>query len=144
MKRIAQSKSVSASMNKKTRNLSDWRGKALSRIRILIKQADPRIIEEVKWRKPSNPAGIPVWYHDGMICTGETYQNHLRFTFAKGASLKDPKGLLNTYRAMVIREGDKINETAFKDLIRAAVALNRKSKSRSGPRPRRVSGTLTR
>lgn len=102
----------------------------MSRIRTLIKQADPKAVEEIKWRKPSNPAGIPVWYHDGMICTGETYKNHLRLTFAKGSALKDPKGLINSYRSMLIHEGDKINETAFKNLIRAAVALNRKGKVR--------------
>ena len=116
-------------MKKKTKKLGDWRGKAMSRIRTLIKQADPKVVEEVKWRKPSNPAGIPVWYHDGLICTGETYKNHLRLTFAKGYALKDPKGLINSYRSMLINEGDKINETAFKALIRAAVALNRKGGS---------------
>jgi len=78
--------------------------------------------------KPSNPDGIPVWSHDGIICTGETYKNHLRLTFAKGTSLKDPEGLLNAYRSIVIHENDKINETAFKDFIRAAVALNGKKK----------------
>jgi hypothetical protein len=107
----------------------DWCAKTLSRVRTLIKQADPEVIEEVKWRKPSNPAGIPVWYHDGIICTGETYKNHLRLTFAKGASLKDPKGLLNAYRAIIIHEVDKINETAFQNIIRAAVKLNRKGKT---------------
>jgi hypothetical protein len=121
-------------MNKKTKDLDDWRRRAMSRIRTLIKEADPEVIEEVKWRKPSNPAGIPVWYHDGMICTGETYKNHLRLTFAQGASLKDPEGIINTYRALIIREGDKINETAFKELVRVAVAFNRKSKSGATPR----------
>lgn len=110
---------------------SDWRGKQLSRIRRLIKQADPHVIEEVKWRKPSNPAGIPVWSHGGMICTGETYKEHLRLTFAKGNSLEDPKGLFNAFRSMIIREDDKIDEAAFKDIIRAAVALNLKGKSKS-------------
>ena len=120
-------------MNKKTKNLDDWRGKTLSRIRTLVKQADPKMVEEVKWKKPSNPAGIPVWYHDGMICTGETYKKHLRLTFVKGSSLKDPKRLFNAFRAIIIHEDDKINEAAFKDIIRAAVAFNRKSKSgRSG------------
>jgi hypothetical protein len=108
----------------------DWRKKTLSHIRKLIKQVDPRITEEVKYKMPSNPAGIPVWYRDGMICTGETYKNHLRLTFAKKASLfKDPKGLFDAYRAIVIHEGDKINEAAFKNIIRTAVALNRKGKS---------------
>lgn len=107
----------------------DWRKKMLSHIRGLIKKADPKVVEEVKYKMPSNPAGIPVWYHDGMICTGETYKHHLRLTFAKKASLfKDPKGLFTDHRAIVIREGDKIHEAAFKDIIRTAVALNRKGK----------------
>jgi len=110
--------------------LGDWRGKVLSRLRTLIKQADPEVVEEVKWRKPSNPAGVPVWYHEGIICTGETYKNHVRLTFAKGASLKDPKGLFNadlkgnTLRAIVINEDGKVDEEAFRTLIRAAAALN--------------------
>lgn len=107
----------------------DWRGKTLSRIRTLIKQADPHVVEEVKWKKPSNPAGIPVWSHEGIICTGETYKDHLRLTFAKGATLKD-RSLFTAFRAIVIHEGDKINETAFKNLIRAAVELNLKGKSK--------------
>lgn len=118
-------------VNKKTKSPSDWRAKTLSRIRKLIKQADPKVVEEVKYKMPSNPAGIPVWYHDGMICTGETYKNHLRLTFAKGPSIKDPKGLFNRHSAIVIEEGDKIDETAFKNVIRAAVALNRKGKDKS-------------
>ncbi|HVA97151.1 MAG TPA: DUF1801 domain-containing protein [Candidatus Acidoferrales bacterium] len=113
--------------------LADWRGEKLAQLRTLIKQADPDVIEEVKWKKPSNPDGIPVWSHDGMICTGETYKSHLRLTFAKGTSLKDPKGLFNTYRAIVIHEGDKINKTAFKDLIRTAVELNHKDKNKLKP-----------
>lgn len=110
--------------------LVDWRGERLSQLRALIKQADPDAIEEVKWKKPSNPEGIPVWSHDGIICTGETYKNHLRLTFTKGASLKDSKGLFNTYRAIVIHEGDKIDEDAFRDIIRAAVALNLNGKNK--------------
>lgn len=108
----------------------DWRIVMMDKIRRLIKQADPKIVEEIKYRKPSNPAGIPVWYRDGMICTGETYKAHLRFTFSKGPALKsaDPKGVMNAYRAMIVKESDHINETAFKNLIRAAVALNQKSK----------------
>ncbi len=112
------------------RELGDWRGKTLSRIRTLIKQADPEVVEEVKWRKPSNPAGVPVWSHDGIICTGETYKNHVRLTFAKGASLKDPKRLFNAslegnaLRAIVIHEGGEVDESAFKALVRSAVALN--------------------
>lgn len=108
----------------------DWRGKTLSRLRALIKRADPEVVEERKWKKPSNPAGVPVWSHDGIICTGETYKNHVRLTFAKGASLKDPNGLFNAslegnaFRAIIIHEGDKIDEKAFRTLIRAAVTLN--------------------
>ncbi len=115
--------------------LGDWRGEMLSRLRTLIKQADPEVVEEVKWRKPSNPAGVPVWYHDGIICTGETYKKHVRLTFAKGASLKDPKGVFNSslegnaLRAIVIHEGDEIDEKAFKALVRSAVALNTSSRA---------------
>jgi len=108
----------------------DWRDAALSRIGKLIKQADPEVVEERKWRKPTNPEGVPVWSHDGMICTGETYKNHVKMTFARGASLKDPSHLFNSSlegnarRAIDIHEGEKIDEEAFKALIRAAVALN--------------------
>ncbi len=110
--------------------LSDWRGEKLAHLRTLIEQADPDVIEEVKWKKPSNPDGIPVWSDNGIICTGETYKNHLRLTFIKGALLKDSTSLFNTYRSIVIHEGDKINEVAFKDLIRDAVALNRNDKNK--------------
>lgn len=109
---------------------SDWRTEMLARLRILIQQADPEVVEEVKWRKPSNPAGVPVWSHDGIICTGETYKNVVKLTFAKGASLPDPAGLFNsslegnTRRAIDFQEGDKVNEKELKTLIRAAVALN--------------------
>ena len=115
----------------------DWRARTLSRVRQLIKEADPKIVEEVKWRKPSNPAGVPVWSHDGIICTGETYKNHVKMTFAKGASMKDPDGLFNASlegkvtRAVDIHEGDSINETGLKKLVRAAVALNQQSKRKS-------------
>ena len=112
--------------------LDDWRGETLARVRTLIKQADPNVIEDVKWRKPSNSMrGVPVWEHDGLICTGETYKTAVKLTFAKGASLKDPSRLFNSSlegnvrRAIDIHEGDKINEKAFQTLIRAAVALNR-------------------
>jgi hypothetical protein len=117
-------------MTEKSRELSDWRGETLSRIRTLIEEADPEVVEDVKWRKPSNPGGVPVWSHDGIICTGETYKKHVRITFAKGASLEDPKGVFNAslegnaYRAIVIDEGDEIDEAAFKALVRSAVALN--------------------
>jgi hypothetical protein len=109
----------------------DWRGKMLSRIRRLIKQADPEVVEEVKWRKPSNSMrGVPVWSHDGIICTGETYKDKVKLTFAKGASLEDPAGLFNASlkgnarRAIDIYEGDEIDERAFKSLVRAAATLN--------------------
>ncbi|HML02641.1 MAG TPA: DUF1801 domain-containing protein [Candidatus Bathyarchaeia archaeon] len=107
-----------------------WRGEVLNRIRKLVEETDPEVVEERKWRKPSNPAGVPVWSHDGIICTGETYKNHLRLTFAKGASINDPKGLFNTNlegnatRAIVIHEGDKIDEVAFKKLVQEAATLN--------------------
>ena len=111
--------------------LADWRGETLARVRVLIKEADPEMVEEVKWRKPSNlMLGVPVWSHEGIICTGETYKSVVKLTFAHGASLKDPSGLFNaslegnTRRAIDIREGDKIDEKALKALIRAAVALN--------------------
>ena len=137
MKKSGSQKVESASrlIDARIQELGDWRGEMLSRLRALIKQADPNVVEEVKWRKPSNPAGVPVWYHDGIICTGETYKNHVRLTFAKGASLKDPKGLFNAslegnaFRAMVIHEGDEIDEKGFKALVRAAVSLNTSSAS---------------
>lgn len=122
--RSSKEKSASQEIDAIIMKLSDWRGEKLAQLRALIKAANPDVTEEVKWKKPSNPDGIPVWYHDGIICTGETYKEHLRLTFAKGASLKDPKGILNNYRAIVIHENDKINETAFKELIKNAVALN--------------------
>ena len=110
--------------------LGDWRGETLRRMRKLIKEADPDVVEELKWRKPSNPAGVPVWSHDGIICTGESYKSVVKLTFASGASLKDPARLFNSSldgnvrRAIDIREGEKIDADAFKTLIRAAVALN--------------------
>ena len=116
--------SPSQLIDARIKELSDWRGETLARIRILIKQADPEVVEEWKWR------GVPVWYHAGMICTGETYKNVVKMTFAKGASLEDPAGLFNaclegnTWRAIDFHEGDEIDEKALKALIRAAVALN--------------------
>ena len=110
--------------------LGDWRGATLARLRSLIREADPEVVEEVKWRKPSNPLGVPVWEHAGIICTGETYKDKVKLTFARGASLEDPSKLFNssleggTRRAIDIQEGDDIDEEAFKLLIRAAVALN--------------------
>ena len=112
------------------KKFADWRGKKLAQIRSLIKQADPYVIEEVKFKMPSSPEGIPVWYHDGMLCTGETYKNHLRLAFAKGPSLKDPKKIINSYRAIIIHEGDKFDEAAFKNLIKEAVELNIQAKNK--------------
>jgi hypothetical protein len=120
--------------------LGDWRGTTLARLRALIKAADPQVVEEVKWRKPSNGMlGVPVWEHKGIICTGETYKGYVKLTFAKGAALDDPVGLFNASlegnarRAIDIHEGVKINEKAFKALIRAAVALN--TSKGGSPRP---------
>jgi hypothetical protein len=118
--------------------LSDWRGETLARVRSLIKQADPEVVEEWKWVKPTNP-GTPVWSHAGMICTGETYKNVVKMTFAKGASLEDPRCLFNsslegnTRRAIDIHEGDKIDEQALQALIRAAVALNTSARATARP-----------
>jgi len=120
----AKGDSPSRLIDGRIKELQDWRGKTLSHIRALIKQADPEVVEEWKWR------GVPVWSHDGIICTGETYKSIVKLTFAKGASLKDPKGLFNsslegnTRRAIDIHEGEEIDEAAFKTLIRAAAALN--------------------
>src|SRR5580658_3703810 len=133
MKPSSTEKSSSEQIDAIIKKLADWRSEKLAQLRALIKQADPNVIEEVKWKKASNPDGIPVWSHYGMICTGEFYKNHLRLTFAKGGSLEDPKGLFNTYRAIVIHEGDKINEGAFKDLILTAVEFNQKTKNEPKP-----------
>ena len=123
--------SPSRLIDARVKKLGDWRGETLARIRTLIRQADPDVVEEVKWRKPSNAMlGVPVWEHDGIICTGETYKAAVKMTFARGASLDDPSGLFNaslegnTRRAIDFHEGDKIDEKALKALIRAAVALN--------------------
>jgi len=133
-KRVAESsdpKSASKLIDARIKELGDWRGKTLARVRALIKQADPDVVEEVKWRKPSNSMlGVPVWSHDGIICTGETYKDKVKLTFAQGASLQDPAGLFNaslegnTRRAIDLHEGDEIDERGFKSLIRAAAALN--------------------
>jgi hypothetical protein len=112
------------------KDLGDWRGETLARVREIIKQAEPDVVEELKWRKPKSPGGVPVWSVDGIICTGETYKDKVKLTFAKGASLDDPSGLFNsslegnTRRAIDIHEGDEIDEQALKDLISAAAALN--------------------
>jgi hypothetical protein len=116
--------------------LGDWRGNALARVRALIHDADPDIVEEQKWAKATNPAGVPVFYHNGIVCTLETYKAVVKLTFAKGASLNDPAGLFNSSlegnarRAIDIHEGDKLNEKAFKDLVRAAIAQNLLPKSK--------------
>ncbi|MGE5525496.1 MAG: DUF1801 domain-containing protein [Rhodospirillaceae bacterium] len=126
----AKAESPSALIGAKIEALGDWRGGMLSRLRVLIKEADPEVVEELKWRKPSNPTGVPVWSHDGIICTGETYKDKVKLTFAKGAALDDPSCLFNaslegnTRRAIDIHEDDKIDEEAFKALIRAGVMLN--------------------
>ena len=119
---------------------SDWRGKTLARIRMLIQQADPEVVEEVKWKKPSNSMrGVPVWEHAGIVCTGETYKAVVKMTFAKGAALEDPCGLFNsslegnTRRAIDIHQGDKIEEKALQALIRAAVALNTSVRAKASP-----------
>jgi len=114
----------------RTKSLGDWRAKTLAHLRALIKEADPQVVEEVKWRKPSNPAGVPVWEHAGILCTGETYKDKVKLTFARGAALPDPSGLFNAgldgnlRRAIDIAEGETIDAAAFKALVRAAVALN--------------------
>jgi hypothetical protein len=122
--------SPSQRIDAKIRELSDWRGETLARVRALIREADADVVEDVKWRKPSNPLGVPVWEHDGILCTGETYKDKVKLTFAKGAALEDPSVLFNssldgnTRRAIDFHEGDKIDERALQALVRAAVALN--------------------
>jgi hypothetical protein len=122
--------SESQLVDAKIASLGDWRAEVLGRIRILIRNADPEVVETIKWRKPSNPAGVAVWEHAGMLCTGETYKDKVKLTFARGASLKDASNLFNssldggTRRALDIREGDKIDEQAFTALVREAVAVN--------------------
>ena len=135
----SQGQSPSRLFSKRIAELRDWRGKTLSRIRTLIKEADPDVVEEVKWVKPTNP-GTPTWSHDGIICTGESYKNVVKLTFAKGASLKDPARLFNSSldgnvrRAIDIHEGEEVDESAFRALVRQAVALNSSSKSKPSKR----------
>jgi len=135
-----EGRSASEWIDERITELGDWRGETMRRMRKLIKQADPDVVEEVKWVKPTNP-GTPTWSHDGIICTGETYKSVVKLTFAKGASLKDPAKLFNsslggnTRRAIDIHEGEKVDAGAFKALIRAAVALNA---SGGKARPRRA------
>ena len=128
MNRIENETEGSRLIDAKIASLSDWRGGLLARVRALIKQADPDVVEEVKWRKPSNPSGVPTWSHAGILCTGETYKDKVKLTFARGAALDDPNRLFNasldgnTRRAIDLHEGDKLDEAAFRALIRAAVA----------------------
>lgn len=128
---INQGKSSSELITERIAELSDWRGETLAHVRKLIKEADPEIIEEWKWVKPSNP-GTPVWSHNGIVCTGESYKDHIKLTFPKGASIDDPEGIFTQMgtqrRAIDLHEGDKINESAFKEIILAAVKLNSKAK----------------
>ena len=131
----SQGQSASELISKRIAELEDWRGKTLSRMRRLIKEADPDVVEELKWVKSSSP-GTPVWSHDGIICTGESYKNVVKLTFAKGASLKDPAHLFNSSldgnvrRAIDIHDGEEVGESAFKTLVRQAVALNSPGKSK--------------
>jgi hypothetical protein len=143
MKRHVPVESASAIIDARIKELGDWRGKTLAKVRAIVHEADPEIVEEWKWVKPTSP-GTPVFSNGGIVCTGETYKNVVKMTFAKGAALKDPSGLFNSSldgnvrRAIDIHEGDKVDQAALKDLIRAAVALNLKGK----PKPRRKSPPL--
>ena len=137
MKESVPVEAASALIDQRIQELGDWRGKTLAKVREIIHQADPEIVEEWKWM------GTPVWSHGGIVCTGETYKNHVKMTFAKGAAMKDPSGLFNSSldgnvrRAIDIHQGDKVDEAALKDLIRAAVALNLIGKSKPKPRQAR-------
>src|ERR1700726_1060238 len=143
MKRPVAVESASSSIDARIKGLGDWRGKMLAKVRGIIHEADPEIVEEWKWAKATSP-GTPVFSHGGIVCTGETYKNAVKMTFAKGAALKDPSGLFNSSlegnvrRAIDIHEGEKVDEVALKDLIRAAVAFNLKGKTK--PKPRRAGG----
>ena len=136
MKKSIPVESASALIDERIMELGDWRGKTLAKVRKIVHEADPEIVEEWKWM------GTPVWSHGGIVCTGETYKNVVKMTFAKGAALQDPSGLFNSSlegnvrRAIDIHEGDKVDEAALKDLIRAAVALNLKGKNQTKPKPK--------
>src|SRR5256884_4618850 len=148
MKKPVPAESASALIDKKIKELADWRGKTLAKVREIIHQADPEIVEEWKWAKPKSP-GTPVFSHAGIVCTGETYKSVVKMTFAKGAALKDPSRLFNSSlegnvrRAIDIHEGENIDEAALKYLIRAAVALNLKGKSKPKPKSRPASSKRT-
>ncbi len=135
VRNIGKAQTPSEQIDAKIASLGDWRGGTLARMRKLIRQADAQVVEAVKWRKPSNPAGVPVWEHAGILCTGEAFKGYVKLTFAKGAALPDPSGLFNaslnggTMRAIDIREGEEIDEEAFKALVRAAVAQNISARS---------------
>ena len=141
MKESLPTNSASASIDAKINELADWRGKTLAKVRAIIHAADPEIVEEWKWAKQTSP-GVPVFSHGGIVCTGETYKNVVKLTFARGAALPDPSGLFNSSldgnvrRAIDIHEGDKLNEVALKGLIRAAVALNLQGKTTPGRKPK--------
>ena len=149
MKKTVRRESSSAFIDAKINELGDWRGKMLAKVREIIHEADPEIVEERKWAKATSP-GTPVFSHGGIVCSGETYKNVVKMKFAKGAALKDPSGLFNSSldgnirRAIDIREGEKVNEAALKDLIRAAVALNLHLKSKGKLRPQRASSRRAR
>jgi hypothetical protein len=138
MKKLVAAESASALIDKRIKELGDWRGKMLAQVRKIIHQADPEIVEEWKWM------GTPVFSHGGIVCTGETYKNVVKMTFAKGAALKDPAGLFNSSldgnvrRAIDIRDGDKVDEAALKELVRAAVSLNLNLEGKSRPKARRA------
>jgi hypothetical protein len=141
MKKTVPVESASAFIDQRIKELGDWRGKTLAKVREIIHAADPEILEERKWVKPTS-SGTPVFSHGGIVCTGETHKNVVKMTFAKGAALKDPSGLFNSSlegnvrRAIDIHEGDNVDEAALKDLIRAAVALNLRGKSEKKPKPK--------
>jgi hypothetical protein len=143
MKRTVPVESASAFIDQKIKELGDWRGKMLAKVRAIVHAADPEIVEERKWVKPTSP-GTPVFSHGGIVCTAETYKNVVKLTFAEGAALKDPSGLFNSSldgnvrRAIDIHEGDSVDEAALKDLIRAAVALNLKGQNKSEPKRNRL------
>jgi hypothetical protein len=138
LERSVPVQSASALIDERIKELGDWRAKMLAKVRAIIHEADPEIVEELKWVKPKSP-GTPVWSHGGIVCTGETYKSVVKFTFAKGAALKDPAGIFNSSldgnvrRAIDIHEGDQVDEAALKDLIRAAVALNLRGPTKPKP-----------